>query len=70
MVQIALKEVRKKRGEVSLYRLEKDTKINLNTLRNYDSGRPVTVRLEHLDILCERLKCKLTDLIVANGKKP
>lgn len=71
MVQMALNQVRNKNGKkISLYRLRRQTGINHITLKNYDKGRPVTVRLEHIDSLMRALRCKLTDLLIVNGKKP
>ena len=61
MIEINLNKILKEKN-MSLYRLEKKTKLSHSLLWRYNKGAVKRVDLGVLDKLCKVLKCSFNDL--------
>lgn len=63
MIQFNIKLLRLNNNDMPLKRLEQLSGIRGNTLLDYQFSRAISIKVEHIDKLCEIFNCQPSDLM-------
>lgn len=63
MIKFNIKMLRLINDNMTQQKLIELTGIRQPTLSQYENNRTITIRVEHLNVLCQALNCQVGDLI-------